>query len=312
MLQKRSYLLSVILGVSIIVVVVIVGLTLSGPAIGNIFSDVNSAFTSDMRIADTSTVSLGYEAKTQLTQGIETDGLLANQNEQTRIILKNASLSLTTEDPENALNSVITLAESLGGWVVNSSTSQFVNSAGEQATRGTITIRIPADQLNAVLEQLRGLAINVNAESLSGQDVTTQYIDLSGRLVTLQAAQVQLQKIMNSAIKVDDVLAVHTELTRIQGEIESLQGQIKYYDEAAAYSSIQIELVPPTPGPVETQAAGWNPATTAESAFGALLSVLRFGGDLLIALAVFLGPLLGVGGLLWLLYRASRRRIRVG
>jgi hypothetical protein len=162
------------------------------------------------------------------------------------------------------------MGEEMGGWVVTSSTGYFTNSAGEQVARGFITIRVPAGRLNEALERIKGGEglEKINSESINGQDVTQQYIDLSSRLKNLEAAEQQLQTIMDSARKVDDVMTVYNQLVNVRGEIETIKGQLQYYQEAAAYSSIEIELLPPEPGPVQVQTTGWSPVRAAESGAG--------------------------------------------
>lgn len=225
-----------------------------------------------------------------------------------RIILKNASLTITVENPGEKTDDIVLMAESMGGWVVTSSTSTLNNRVGEEVTSGSVTIRVPAERLNEALERIKSGTLSIDNETITGQDVTQEYVDISSRLDNFKAAEQQLQSIMDSADTVEDVLAVQQELTSVRGEIESLQGRINFFDEAAAFSSIRVEVRPEPPGPIEAQRVGWNPGTTAQNALGALVSLLQFLADTVIVLVIIgLPSLIIIAILLWLFRRVNRR-----
>jgi hypothetical protein len=226
---------------------------------------------------------------------------------QERIILKSASLQIVVDDAAATLATITRMATDLGGWVVNSNTSQVLLASGDKVARGTITVRVPAARLDDALSRIKSGAGAVNNETVSGQDVTQQYVDLTSRLKNLQAAEEQLRSIMSDARKTEDVLNVYNQLVQVRGDIENIKGQIQYYDEASSYSSITVDV---TPKAIETpiQIAGWNPGRTAQAALSTLVNALHFIADLLITFALLVLPLgLLVGIPLYVLYRIARR-----
>ncbi len=246
------------------------------------------------------------EANYALASDVDSSAVL--RPEQTRIVLKNASLTLVVDDAAAIINQIGALGESSGGWVVTSNSNKIATISGTEVTQGTITIRVPADKLTETLNQIKSVAISVETENVTGQDVTQDYVDLNSQLGNLQAAEIQLQKIMDGARNTEDVLSIYNELVRVRGEIETTQGRIRYYDEAAAYSSISVNLIPQA---IETpiQIAGWSPGRTAENALAALINVLRFAADLLITIAILVLPLVLIFGAPgWLVYRTLVRR----
>lgn len=295
----------------VLVVMVALGLLLlqlSGPAIGNIQSNILYSFESGS----------GQESGAgRFSAGKPTDGLfqMVSQEEAEefdledgdRVILRSATLTLTVEDVPAKLASVQTLAEEFGGWVVSSSTSQFTAFNGEVQSRANVTIRVPAARLDEALAQIKTGVGRVDNENITGQDVTQQYVDSASRLKNLEAAETQMQALMEDAADVQDVLAIYTELVTLRGEIESLRGQLQYFQQSAAFSSVTVNLNPPAPSPVTSQTAGWNPGTTVERAFGALLGVLRFAVDAAIMLAIVVLPIVVVIGLpAWVILRRRR------
>ncbi len=153
---------------------------------------------------------------------------------QQRIIVRTAEVSLIVNDIPQAVDDVVRLAERTGGWVV---------SSDRKATHsGSVSVRVPADSLAEVLEDLRGLAVEVRSEVTTSQDVTDQYVDARARLANLQAAQNALVRLMERAERVEDALRVQNELTRVQGDVEAFQGRIKFLEQTSAFSLINVRL----------------------------------------------------------------------
>lgn len=226
---------------------------------------------------------------------------------QDRVVLKNAVMTIVVDDVDAKIAEITALASEYAGWVVNAQVSRTRVGEENRVSYGTITIRVDANQLDAVLARIKQNVSNVEAESVTGQDVTQDYVDLSGQVANLEAAERQLQAIMNDASKTEDVLSVYNELVRVRGEIETLRGRLNYYDEASRTSSIQVTLRPtPVIQPVEI--AGWRPLETARDAFQTLVNVLQGAADVVITVAI-VGIPLGVALLIpVLVLRRLRQR----
>lgn len=249
-----------------------------------------------MNSEDQSSVNVERAVEPQVAQSSfaapesESDALLSEDT--TRIILKDATLRLVVQSPSESASQISGYAEENGGWVVSLNTTQFTNNAGETDTRATITVRVPAEILTATLESFKKEAVQVLSENINGRDVTAEYVDLQSRLTNLQAAESQYQTFMEDAANIPEVTTVYNELVRIRGEIEVIEGQIRYYDEASSFSSVTVELYPPD-AEVELASSddSWKPANVVEDALETLGSTLEGLGTLIIWMVVFLLPL---------------------
>jgi archaellum component FlaC len=211
-----------------------------------------------------------------------------------RIVIKNANLSIVVEDPAEAMSTVIHMTDSMGGFIVTSDLHKSMTSEGLEVPEANITIRVPAEKLTEALEQTKALVKDVDtdilSENVSGQDVTKEYTDLKSRLTNLENARKQLEKIMEEAVKTEDVLTVYNQLTQITEQIEVIKGQIKYYEESSAFSAISIyiqseaSVAPLTIG-------GWKPEGVARNAIQALINMLKFLASVTIWVILFLLPL---------------------
>lgn len=210
-----------------------------------------------------------------------------------RIVIKNASLAIIVDDPAKNVEDIIRITTKYGGFVVNSNVYKRTMANDVEVTQASMMVRVLSDQLDAAMEEIKGLVNNpetdINSENISGEDVTSQYTDLQSRLRNLEDAAEKLREILSKATKTEDVLAVYRELTNVNEQIEVLKGQIKYYDEAAKLSSISIELI--SKDSIQPLTIGkWEPKGVARDAVQALINAAKFFVNLVIWTGLFAIP----------------------
>ena len=191
--------------------------------------------------------------------------------------------------------------------MVSSNLWQTTLSSGAKVPHGSIAIRVPAERFTEALEWIKSGAGEVISENISGQDVTRDYTDLQSRLRNLEAAEEQLQKIMEDATDTEDVLQVYNNLVDIREQIEVIKGQMTYYEEAAALSLIKVEIT----GDEEAQPlqiGGWRPVGVAKEAIETMIQVLQWLGDIAIWTLLCVLPVgIIVGIPLYFAWRGVRR-----
>lgn len=226
---------------------------------------------------------------------------------QERLIIRTAEMSIVVENTEEAMATITNMVEENGGWVVSSSLFQY----DENAKTGNIIVRVPAEGFNSALEAIRAMAVEVTRETSSGQDVTEEYVDLQSRLENLEATAARVRNFLDEAKDVEEALAVNSELSRLEGEIEVIKGRIQYLSQSAAFSTINIELTPDIISqPLEV---GWRPLAIARDAVEDLVDALQGIAGFLIRLGILFLPLALLFGIpVWLVVRyvVNRRRNR--
>lgn len=234
-----------------------------------------------------------------------------NANSVQRMVVKNADLAIVVKNPEASMTAIAQLAQTMGGFVVSSNLYQSYKSDGTPVPEASVTIRVSADKLDEALAAIKKDAVEVRSENVSGQDVTSEYVDLASQLKNLEAAEKQLMEIMSKAEKTEDVLNVFNQLTSIRGQIESIKGQMKYYEESAALSAVSVRLIAEeTIQPIEV--GGWKLQGWTRDAVQNLLHFLQGFTHFLIVFVVNIIPALLVIALvfglpLWLIVRAVRK-----
>ena len=182
------------------------------------------------------------------------DDVQASVAAQNRIIVRTVGMGLIVDNVAGAVDLVGDVALELGGWTVSSDRNAI--------HRGSVSVRVPAQQLDEAVRRIRALGNRVDWESSTSQDVTDEYVDSNSRLRSLRATEEALLNLLNKAQDVEDALEVQRELTDLQAEIESLEGRIKFLEQTAAYSLINVTLtLAPQPmaidaGPDQTFSAG--------------------------------------------------------
>lgn len=210
-----------------------------------------------------------------------------------RLVVRNAELNVVVEDPGKSMAAISQMAESMGGFVVTSNLYKTTGDNGAEYPEAKISVRVPAEKLNEALDQIRAQTKNpgedVRSENVSGQDVTKEYTDLQSRLTNMEDTEAQLREIMGSATKTEDVLTVYNRLVEIREQIEVTKGQIKYYEEAAALSSISI-LIQAQASVQPLKIAGWEPVGVARNAAQALIRTMQMVGSVAIWLIIYALP----------------------
>jgi hypothetical protein len=212
----------------------------------------------------------------------------------TQMVIKNADLEIVVDDPGAGMTTIAKMANEMGGYVVTSKMYKTTTEGGIEVPRANITVRVPAEKLDDALAKIRALtrdpAKDVRSENVTGKDVTGDFVDLQSQLTNLENTEKQLQKIMDSATKTDDVLAVFSQLSSVRQKIEQIKGQMKYYQESTSLSAVVVQLLSKE-SVAPLTIGGWEPAGIARDAIQALIDVGKFLVELLIWLVIFILPL---------------------
>ena len=177
---------AIVAGVFVIAVVV---LALLGPVVGNVFSDTTQSYAPsyageqtggyagqpESAVAPAPTFSpMPTGTPAAVTSAGGGGGLAQPAVPQQRLIIRSADISLVVDDAQAGIEQITDMTNAMGGFVVSSNVYQ----AGEGALRGDISLRVPAERFDEALDELRDMAVEVERESISGQDVTEEYVDL--------------------------------------------------------------------------------------------------------------------------------------
>lgn len=229
----------------------------------------------------------------------------------TRLIIKNGEMRLLVAETDVAIDRITQVAGDLGGYIV-SSRVWFQQVDEVNYKYATLTLGIPVDEFERALNRLRALSIRVLDENAAGQDVTDEYVDLKSRLANLVATRDRIRTFLDQAETVEEALIINDQLSRVEAEIEQVQGRMNYIFGRAAYSTVTVQIEPdiplPEPTPTPTPMA-WSLQPTIDRAGTTLTGMLQGLAELgvwigLVVLPVLLPPLL----LAWVAWRLTQKK----
>ncbi|MCH7656326.1 MAG: DUF4349 domain-containing protein, partial [Chloroflexi bacterium] len=168
------------------------------------------------------------------------DSLAAQVIGEDREVASAGSLSIEVASVRVAMAELRAIAESLGGFV-----EQLTTSGGPEPAQGAATIRVPGDDFFTAVELIQALG-EVQSERLGQEDVTGRAIDLEAQLRGELRKEESLLALLDRANSVSDVLTVERELSRVRSEVERLAGQLAFLDRRVALASIVVSMsLPP-------------------------------------------------------------------
>ena len=198
-----------------------------------------------------------------------------------RKIIQSSSVDIEVKEVAREFQEIIRIAETAGGFIASSS---FSNVDDEQVA--DVTIRVPGDQYQGVLAQIRGMG-SVTTESSDANDVTEEYTDLQARLRTLEATERRYLELLGQAGTINDILLVQDRLDGVRGQIEQVQGRINLLEHLTDLAAITIHLRPEAAAAAPPDGGGLNPLEAAASAWDYSLDALRAVAAVALVVVVF-------------------------
>lgn len=222
-----------------------------------------------------------------------------------RLIIKTSSLSMVVENVRDSIALITGYATEKGGFVVSSD----VRKSGV-APYGEITIRIPVDVFDNGVTDVKAMG-EVESETVNGQDVTEEFVDLDSQLNNLRASEKQFLQIMQRAVKIEDVLAVQRELTWVRRDIERIEGRMKYLTESASLSTLTVYLsTDPDVLPALDNTDKWKPWAEVKTAARSLVEMAKGLANFAIWLVVYIPLWVVIGLVVWLIVRVVKKKKR--
>ncbi len=228
-----------------------------------------------------------------------------------RMVIKDAEMELLVSDTDNSLANVTQMAADYGGYLISSRTW-----FEDEYKFASLRLAIPATSFESALNNLRLLSVAVLAETATGQDVSAEYVDLQTRLTNLEATAARVRAFLEAAKTVEESLKVSAELSELEIQIETIKGQVRYFEGRTAFSTVTVLLTPqrptPTPSPTPTATPSWSAGASFQGAGEQFVEVSHSAMDTVIWLLVVPGPFVLAVWLIGFVLRKGLRRGRRG
>lgn len=213
-----------------------------------------------------------------------------------RQVIRTGEISFETNSADKTRQHIEQAAAQLGAYLADESSSNF----GDR-TEYRVVLRVPAAQFDALLADISATAPKLDSRTINSQDVTEEFIDVQARLQSKKELEARYRELLKKAAKVEELVAIERELATLRGEIESIEGRLRYLTNQVSLSTLTVVF--------------YERSTTATSYGFELVQSLKGGWQLLLDFLLLISklwPFFFIGGGSLLLIRRFRSRKNQG
>ncbi len=199
-------------------------------------------------------------------------------NYSDRKIIKNANISIIVKNIDDAAKIIIANTKKLNGFVQSSNfsrekTSYYYNNdnvrMNTKIKTGYLNLKVPSDNFDKIIGDIKKVAVEVENESQNAQDVTKRYFDLETQIKNKKLEEEQYRKLLEKSGSIKEILEVTKYLNSAKSERERLQGSLNYLKNQVQLSSITVNLK--AQKDVEVFGVKWKPLYQLKLGFKNLL-----------------------------------------
>lgn len=258
----------------------------------------------DFAVADSYAMEAAEESKVMADTAEEN---FSSDESVERKLIRTGRISLQVESLSEAENQCESWCRKYGGYVSESSVSE---------RNLFMTLRIPEAKFDSALKDIESIG-SVKSKSLSAQDVTDSFYDLSSRLETRKILLARLQNYLENAKNMEDLLSIENQLNNVQSEVESMEGRLKRLSDQISFCTLSVDMYLPFNQAEE----GYSDSSFAEAAAElfhnfsgflkdlilVIIGIIIFGIPILLVIALFYFVCFGKVGLLRKLFSRIKK-----
>ena len=203
---------------------------------------VESAAAADYIYDDYSMTEEAYEESMDEGAG-SYDSAEKPEVQSNRKLITTMNLDVETTEFDTLMQNVERRVTEAGGYIESSNqwNGNYYNPEDHQTRNASLTIRIPAEKLDSFVDMLDQNS-NITNKSKSVEDVTLSYVDLESHRNALRSEEERLLELMDQAETLEEILQIEDKLTDVRYQLESMESQLRTYDNQINYSTIYLSI----------------------------------------------------------------------
>lgn len=215
---------------------------------GSLFLLAGCGSSSDMSTTENSTYYESDNLYSSDSDMVESEGVTEETQAEeatvnvkaNRKLIKTVNMNVETTEYDALVSNISSRVSEMGGYIETSEVyGGGINDNSER--RAYYTVRIPSDKLDAFVNQVSKQA-NVTRKSENVEDVTLQYVDTESKKETLEVEKERLMLLLEQADTIETIIALESRLTEIRYQLETMESQLRTYDNLVDYATIEISI----------------------------------------------------------------------
>lgn len=156
-------------------------------------------------------------------------------------IIRSGRINLFTDDYKNTVDKITGYVNSLGGFIQSSYDGYLDGNNLAYGSSGFMVVRVPSVKFMASMEEIKSYG-RATGSSTDTENITGVYKDVESELKSLRIEEERLLTYLSKAEKIEDMLTIEKELTRVRTEVNSRVSILNNYDKLVTFSTITINL----------------------------------------------------------------------
>ena len=236
----------------------------------------------------------------------------ANDEMATRPSTAMKSYSTTSEESRIQISGSISLevqnisvaTEQIRGLVNQSNATIISSDSGNSYSKyAHITVLVPKESFSELIQSIKNIAIKVTNENINSTDVTEEFVDIEARLNVMKQTEHRFITLLSETSTIEEIMNVEKELMRLRGEIDSLEGRMKYLSKTTDNSILNVHITEEVP----LTGSDWSFSDSFDNSVRSFVSFSKHIANFLIGLIVFSPIVIGMGLLFFSVYKIGKR-----
>lgn len=155
-----------------------------------------------------------------------------------RKIIYSADIALIVEKFDDVAEQVVRLVDRSGGYVAESD----LGGTPGAPRLGHWKVRVPVEKFESFVESVASLG-ELQRRHTDSREVTEEFYDLEARIENKEVEEQRLIKHLEETTgKLEDILNVEKELSRVREESERMQGRLRLLENLTALTTVSISI----------------------------------------------------------------------
>ncbi len=178
-----------------------------------------------------------YPGGISVDQAKSTQLLANSQISISRMLIKTGQLSMQVAEVKESRKKIGDISQKLNAYI----SEERLDDYGDRLNI-SMTIRVPSSLYDSLINLVEQVGEKTESKSVNTQDVTEEFIDTEARLKTKKELEARYREILRQAQSVNDILSVESQLNTVRGEIESMEGRLKYLSSQVSFSTLNLSF----------------------------------------------------------------------